>query len=808
MELKGLNTQEVDERINQGLVNKTSKAKSKTVREIIIENVFSVFNYIIFAILLAILYFYYRSGDINLLLDSIGIVTIAFTNTFLAIFQEIKAKRALDKVSLLLKKEVTVIRDGKETVIGQDEIVKDDLIFIQRGDQAAVDGKIVSANHLEIDESLLTGESVPVDKIKDAEILSGSFCVSGNGYYTAEKVGDESYAANVTVMAKKYKFTVTPLQQKLDFIVKSLFGIALLLIVLNILFDRNASLDNVSFIRKMATILISLVPQGLVLMSSVTFALGVYRISKIGAIIQKLNAIESFSNVKIVCMDKTGTLTQNKLEVEMVNCYESTSEDKAKELLGDYAKYSSDKNMTIRAIESIPAVDKIEVFDEIPFSSENKMSLLKIKFEGKERILILGAYDILIERLDDKSKKYSKELFDKNNLKLYRNLLFGEVISNKGFENSQEYLDTIEITPFCIVSISDQVRDDVMDAINLFKENGISFKILSGDAPYAVQAVASRIGWEINDDEMITGGELEKLSDADFKTAVLKNQIFARLKPEHKLRIIKCLKEEKIYTAMIGDGVNDLPAIKEADMGIAMEEGSQITKEIADIVLLKNKFSLLPEIFNEGNKIVNTVTAISKLFLTKNFIVIYTTLFSLIFLLEFALTPRRIALINIFIIGLPSFIIALKNSNTTRPKNFLGELFSFVLISALMIVIAGYTGLYFAEKYFTLNEIEQQMILLTTMIITSIANFYSVAIHSGDRNNKIYLMYGLLIIFIYLFLAATNWDFVVINILKKFYEISYLSIDYWLLTIAIGVCSAILLFAAQYIRKKVFSSFG
>lgn len=808
MELKGLNTSEVDERIRKGLVNKTSKAKSKTIREIIVENIFSVFNYIIFAILLAIIYFYYRSGDVNLLLDSIGIITIAFTNTFLAIFQEIKAKRALDKVSLLLKKEVTVVRNGKETVIGQDEIVKDDLILIQRGDQAAVDGKVVSANHLEIDESLLTGESLPVDKIKDNEILSGSFCVSGNGYYTAEKVGDDSYAANVTVMAKKYKFTVTPLQRKLDFIVKALFGIALFLIVLNLFFDSNASLDNVSFIRKMATILISLVPQGLVLMSSVTFALGVYRISKIGAIIQKLNAIESFSNVKIVCMDKTGTLTQNKLEVEMVNCYEAVSEDNAKELLGDYAKYSSDKNMTIRAIESIPAIDKMEILDEIPFSSENKMSLLKIKFDGKERILVLGAYDILVERLDDKSKNYSKEIFDKNNLKLYRNLLFGEVTNKTSFENSQEYLDSLEITPFCIVSISDQVRDDVMDAINLFRDNGINFKILSGDAPYAVQAIASRIGWEINDDEMITGGQLEKLNDADFKAAVLKNQIFARLKPEHKLRIIKCLKEEKIYTAMIGDGVNDLPAIKEADMGIAMEEGSQITKEIADIVLLKNKFSLLPEIFNEGNKIVNTVTAISKLFLTKNFIVIYTTLFSLIFLLEFALTPRRIALINIFIIGLPSFIIALKNSNTTRPKNFLGELFSFVLISALIIVVAGYLGTYISGMYFTINDTENQMILLTTMIITSIANFYSVAIHNEDKNNNTYLIYGLLIIFIYLFLAATNWDFVVINILKKFYEISYLSFDYWVLTIVIGVGSAILLFIAQYIRKRIFSSFG
>ena len=212
---------------------------------------------------------------------------IAFLNTAIAIGQEIKAKRALDKVSLLLKKSVKVIRNRSETTIEQNEIVQDDIIVIKRGDQVVVDGEVISSNHLEIDESLLTGESIPIIKGNGNKLLSGSFCISGNGFYRAEKIGGESYANKITELAKKYKFIVTPLQRKLDRIVQGLFAIALFLVVLEIFFDVNASLDNTNFIRKLATILISLIPQGLVLMASVTFALGVYRISKIGAIVQK-----------------------------------------------------------------------------------------------------------------------------------------------------------------------------------------------------------------------------------------------------------------------------------------------------------------------------------------------------------------------------------------------------------------------------------------------------------------------------------------------------------------------------------------
>ncbi|MBL8015744.1 MAG: HAD-IC family P-type ATPase [Ignavibacteria bacterium] len=282
----------------------------------------------------------------------------------------------------------------------------------------------------------------------------------------------------------------------------------------------------------------------------------------------------------------------------------------------------------------------------------------------------------------------------------------------------------------------------------------------------------------------------------------MKKKIFARLKPEHKLRIIKTLRKEKMYTAMIGDGVNDLPAIKESDMGIAMEEGSQITKEVADIVLLKNKFALLPSIFDEGNKIVNTVSSVAKLFLTKNFMVIYFTILTMFFAFEFPLTPRRVSLINIFSIGLPSFIIALRNSNVSKLKNFTKELFSFVMISAAILVGASYLGQYYTEKVAGFTPEDIQMVMLSIMIIITSANFLAVVAHKNEKNMKLYILYAIGLVGLYSFLAATGSGFVLIRWIKTFYEISFLDGRYWGITLAIAGISAAFLMILQKIRER------
>jgi len=801
IEFTGLTYDQVNERIAARKQNKASLTKTKKTAEILIENVFSVFNIIMFSLIALLITFYFIMDDRRLFLDSIGVTFVAVTNTLIAIIQEIRAKRALDKVNLLLKREVKVIRDGKEQYIDQSDVVVDDIILIERGDQVVVDGLVLSSNKLEIDESLLTGESHPINKKVSEEVMSGSFCVSGNGIYKAVKVGDESYAQEITKMAKKFKLNLSPLQIRLNLIVKSLFTIAVILSILEIISNPGGFKD-ADFIRKLSTIMLSLVPQGLVLTSSVTFALGIYRISKIGAIIQKLNAIESFSNVKIVCTDKTGTLTQNKLAVNRITpLTDKYSEDEIKTLLGTYAKFSSDKNSTLRTMEVFNPSENSSVMDEIPFSSENKMSLLQLTVDSRQLTLILGGYDILIERTNN--KETANNLFDNEGLKVYRNLLFGLEISGVSFNELQNDLTKVKIEPVCIVSITDQVREDVMDAINLFHRNDIEIKILSGDNAASIQAVAKEIGWSIKDDELISGNEIDEISDDEFFKTVTKKKIFARLKPDHKLRIIKTLRSNKIYTAMIGDGVNDLPAIKESDMGIAMEEGSKITKEVADIVLLKNKFSLLPNIFDEGNKIVNTVSSVAKLFLTKNFLVIYLTIFSLIFMFEFPLTPRRVALINIFSIGLPSFIIALRNTNTAKTLNFMKDLFSFVTISALIITISSYLGLFTVKQYTGHTQEDIQMVMLSIMIIITAANFLSVVIHKGERNLKLYLFYAVALVALYSFFAVTQIDFVLIRWIKTFYEITYLEVRYWDTAVIIGVFSAVILYVLQKFRGRL-----
>ena len=792
MKLTGLTSEQVTERAAKGLLNVTSKTRTKRTQQIVFENLFSIFNLVVLVVIGFLLFFYFRTRNSTLILDSVGVLVVALINTTLAITQEIKAKRALDKVSLLLERKVSVIRDGEEVSIDQKEIVVDDLILLKRGDQIVVDGRVETSNHLEIDESLLTGESVPLFKNVGDEILSGSFCVSGNGAYVAEKVGDDCYANKVTDIAKKLKHNLTPLQKKLDHIVETLLVVSATLVLLELLFDPHANMDDMDFIRRLSTIVISLIPQGLVLMASITFALGVYRISRIGAIVEKLNAIESFSNVQIVCMDKTGTLTQNKLAVNQLTLLDDRYDRaQAETLLGTYGKLSSDKNATLGTLAPFPADERAELLDEIHFRSEKKMSL------------VFGAFDLLLAKLAPESREKAQKLYEEKRLSVYRNVLFGRLASGVSLNDAREDSGGLVIEPICIVSITDQIRDDVMEAIRLFQSHDISLKILSGDAPEAIQAVVREIGWEIGDDKLIAGQALDDIPDEEFLKVITEKIIFARLRPDHKLRIIEAFKKEKIYTTMIGDGVNDLPAIKAADMGIAMEEGSKITKEVADIVLLKNRFALLPSIFDEGNKIVNTVSSVAKLFLTKNFLVIYLALLHIFFLFDFPLTPRRVSLINIFTIALPSFFIALRNNNVGKTLNFSKDLYSFVILSALFMFGAGYIGEYVTSRYYGINETDRQMVWLSIVIFTSIANFFAVALHKGEKNVRIYLLYGVGILAVYTFLATSQINFFLLNWLKIFYEINYLDSRYWGVVALIGLTSATLLFLAQKLREKV-----
>jgi cation-transporting ATPase E len=800
--INGLSAAEVDSRIEAGQYNKPPQSATKTVPRIFRDNLVSVFNVIIGLIILFLLSFYLASNDKRLLLDAVGVFTVALFNTAIAIFQEVKAKRALDKVNMLLAREVAVVRDGCVRRVPQEQIVLADVIVLRRGDQAVVDGTVMESNHMEIDESLLTGESTPIEKEAGDRILSGSFCLSGNGYYRVTELSDESYAAGIRRLAQQLKIITSPLQRQINRIVIWLFAAA---VVLCLIEAARSALDHqlgVEFARRLATIAIGLVPQGLVLMASVTFAIGIYRISRVGALVQAFNAIESFANVQVICMDKTGTLTQNRMTVRKVTPLNDELLVEALERqLGTYARFSSDKNATIRALESFAADSACEPVYEVPFSSQRKMSVLGLRAGDREAAYVLGAFEMLIERCDSDERR--RAVAAAAELDVYRNLFFGEVLNPEVIARSSNDLGPFKVKPLGIISLSDTVREDVCDVIREFEQRGIRFKILSGDSTTSIRATCRDIGWEISEAQVITGSELDGLPETEWSEVIEGKTVFARLRPEHKVKIVQALRAKNIYTAMIGDGVNDVPAIKHADLGFAMDEGASITKEVADIILLKNRFTLLPEVFEEGKKIVNTVGSVARLFLTKNFMLIYLTLLSAFLSWEFPLTPRRVSLINIFAIGLPAMVIALTNTNTDRHKRFLLDLLSFVAVSALVIVAAGYAGYFFVRDNSQSAESGSEaasMVMLSIMVVNFVVSFVIVAALGGRKKWGLYIAYAASMIALYFLIVGVAADNRLLVLIKTFYEISSISGRGWVVMLAVCAVSALVLLSAHKLR--------
>lgn len=799
---QGLTHNEVQERIAKGLSNRTTREHIKSVPQIILENSFSIFNIINFAVITFLLVFYFTTNDERLVLDSLGIVTVTLANTLIAIAQEVRAARTLAKMELLKNPFVTVVRDGKKIQIDKHDIVQDDVLFLEKGEQIVVDGKVLYANRLEVDESLVTGESISIAKSVGDELLSGSFCVFGNGYFRAEKVGAESYATRITAQAKRYKFMVSPLQRKINLLFVWSFGITAILVLVELL--RSLVLHNFTpdEVRKISTIAISLIPEGLVFFSSITFTIGIFRIAKIGAIIQKINAIDAFPTIQVVCMDKTGTLTQNKIAFATLSLFECFSETEVKAYLGAFSILSTEQNATIKALSIFTPPPDVARLDEIPFRSDIKISAVKMAIGSTTRTFILGGFDVLQERLSKHEEEQAVALFTTHKLSGYRNLLFGEVRSELSEKLSAEQVDSFEITPIAIVSLKDEARSDAIDVLKLFEKNRIEVKIISGDSGDSVLQTLREIGWRGSPDLMITGNELDKLPKEQFADVVSQKSIFVRTKPEHKLAIIQALKSLKKETAMIGDGVNDLLAIKEASLSIAMEEGSAITKEAADVVLLKNRFSLLPKMFDEGSKITNTVRYVSNLFITKNVVVTVLSVLPWFLDVLYPLTPRKSGLMSILGIAFPAYFIALMNLNTSPVWDFFRQLRSFVLLSTLMILSQTFAAYFIGLYLFRFSEFEVVELMTGTLVIACITNFLCAVYFDDTLNQRNYLIFGLGLIVLYAIIATVSPELFIVKVITTFYEITPFSASQWG-TIALATLPlTILFFFAHRLASK------
>lgn len=679
----GLTSTEVQERIRRGETNDFQARVGRTYPEIFRDNILNLFNIVLGTLLVIII----ASGDYTTAFFA-GFSVV--TNSFLGMIQEINAKRKLDQLAELSQQEVQVWRDGQKQVIPMKQVVKDEVIIIEPGDRLVVDGKTLHSDALEIDESLLTGESDAIFKEPDDELFSGSFCIAGTGVMVATKVGAESNINKLSVIAKQYKKVLTPTQHKISAMVE--ISVVIMFIFGPMLFITGflAGLDFLPVVRNAVVFVTSLVPQGLVLVAILSLTIGAIRISRHQTLIQRVNAVESLANATVLCFDKTGTLTKNAIAVDEILALNSDSLDSIYQRLHTYIHNLGHLNRTAGAVaeytnDLLPNRDYPEKQREIPFTSGRKWGAVVL--DGGETTILGAPERVLVGDANADIRERARELSSAGK----RVLAFAHSESPP----TGDRLDD-SCQPLALIVMSDQIRDDIQETLQAFRDYGLSLKVISGDNLETVRAIAVEAGMEAQRGH--TGEELDAMSDAELASVVAETHIFARIEPDTKRRIVKALQDQGGYVAMTGDGVNDVPALKQADLAIVMNDGTQISKDVADIVLLNNAMSTLPRAFEEGRETTQTVYGTMKMFLVKNFYNVMLFIFISFMSLPFPITPIQISWAAFGTVNMPATFIAF---GWVRPKymaKFRRDVLDYIvtggMIGALMLALV-YVVVYF-----------------------------------------------------------------------------------------------------------------
>jgi len=569
-----------------------------------------------------------------------------------------------------------VMRDGRNQEIAHDEVVQDDLVVFGPGDQLIADGILASSPPVFIDESLLTGEAEPIKKHAGALVSSGSYCIRGSGRYVATKVGRASGVNRLTEQAKTYKITHTPLQNAINTIIQALTAIMILLVLLLVMASYIKNLSLAASILSIVTVIKALVPEGLVLVSTLAFALGALRAARRQVLVHKLNAIESMSHLTTLCLDKTGTLGTNQLKFEQLVILSSSQQEVSRKL-GLFVGAVTEKNQTFLAIEAQFSAVASTVIEELPFSSEQKISAVRVGDMGAELSLWLGAPEVLAKGLWTPPQEAMLEEFRQQGLRV---LAFAST--------SRPIPQQEALLLLAFIVLRDELRPDVIPAIKFYEGRNLKVKVLSGDHAETVAALARQAGISAWGD-MVNGQDLAVLAPDDFATAAQTGQFFGRLLPQQKQQIIKCLQDSGEFVGMVGDGINDILALKQADIGVAMHSGAAATRDVADIILLQDTFAHLPTLSQEGDRIIYNIKRVSQLFLTKNIYSLFFILFVGFVGLEFPLTPRYITWIDLLTIGTPAALLTLMAPVLAKQTSahFLRDTIGFALLSGLIISV-------------------------------------------------------------------------------------------------------------------------
>ncbi|MBE5758232.1 MAG: HAD family hydrolase [Clostridiales bacterium] len=662
----GLTAEQVAKRQEDGLVNVVTNKNTKTYGGIILGNIFTFFNMLCFAMGIALLV--YGSTTIT----NYAFLLVVLANTGIGIIQEIKAKKTIEKISLVSSPTAMVVRDKQEVKINVDELVLDDIMFLQTGKQISADSIIVEGT-VEVNESLLTGESVAIKKTKGDTLYSGSFVVGGKCYARVDKIGNDTYTAKLADQAKKYQKPKSELMGTLNTIIKI---IGIIIIPMAILVIRNNSSllsDRVEVVEKSAGAIIGMIPSGMFLLTSMALAVGVIKLAKKRTLVQDLYSIEMLARTDVLCLDKTGTITDGTMKVSNVIQVKTDLKYTMENLIGSMLTALDDNNQTSRALITHFGYSKeLTAVQTLPFNSTRKMSA--VTFSTGETF-VFGAPEYVLKTKNAQVENLVKTYASKG----FRVLLFAQCDGTLKDDKVP-----LKREPIAIVVIEDHIREDAFETIQWFKDNGVEIKIISGDNPVTVSEVSRRVGVE-NADKYIS---LEGLSQQQVIDAVDNYTVFGRVSPEQKCILVKALKAKGHKVAMTGDGVNDILALKEADCSVAMASGSEATRLVSNLVLMDSNFSSMPSVVSEGRRVINNIQKSSSLFLMKT---IYTMLLS-IFVISvktlYPFAPSQVLLLEILVIGVPSFFLALQPNNEKIKGKFLTNLLSKSLPGALILFIS------------------------------------------------------------------------------------------------------------------------
>lgn len=658
---KGLPNDQVEERIKLGLVNKTNVVVGKTYLEIILSDVFSFFNVLLFIVAGLMIAAQYWIG--------LTFLIVLLANIGISLFEDIKARHLMSKLRVLTQPSVKVIRDEEEVVIKSDQIVLDDLIAVNSEDQICVDGELLEGQ-LIVNESALTGESRPIVKNKGDKLFSGSYIISGHGYMHAQLIGEESYVESIHAKAKKFKRSPSEILRTLTFMFKVIGAItitmAIAIFVVYLVRGRFSSYESYKESMKgISGAMISMIPSGLFLLTSVALAVGVLKLSKKGARVQDFYSVEMLARINVLCLDKTGTITSGEMDVKNVIPYgnKGYKEIDIAQIISNLLIATKDSNLTAKSLQKAFNFELTKgVVEALPFRSENKYSAAS--FKGGETF-VLGAPDFLNTK-DATTIKRRTEEFTSLGLRV---LVLGKA---DGIKDNKVFG---EVEPIALIVLQDHIKDEAVETFKWFNENGVQIKVISGDDALTVSHIASEAGIK-NADKYIS---LVGLSDEEVSKAANEYTVFGRVTPEQKEVLIQAIKNNGDTVAMVGDGVNDVLALKRADCSIAMNSGSEAAKNVSHVVLLNSDFASLPDIVNEGRRVINNLQRTSSLFLVKTIFSMTTTLAFLITLITinyaYPFEAVHFQLWSFIGIGISAFFLALERNKDPLKGSFIGSIF-------------------------------------------------------------------------------------------------------------------------------------